>query len=126
MEDIKNTHGMAISLDKNKTLDEYYENAKKQKYHHIMGTCGYKTNMPKWKKDENDLIGEGVNPKTSGWAKRTKDWFYEHWWECIYTKEHLETPYKELKTSHQQVHEGKLHPDRENDELTRAHGNVEH
>jgi hypothetical protein len=47
-------------------------------------------------------------------------------WLCIYTKEHLAKPYKALKTAHQEVQEGKFHPERENDELTHALRNPEH
>jgi hypothetical protein len=48
------------------------ENAKKNKYHHVMGTGGYKTNMPKWEKAEIDLLGKGITQETSGWAERAK------------------------------------------------------
>jgi hypothetical protein len=48
------------------------KNAKKKKYHHVMGTGGYKTNRPKREKAENDLLGKGITQETSGWAERAK------------------------------------------------------
>ena len=108
-------------------------NAAKKKYHHVTGTGGYKTNMLKWEKAENDLLAKGITPETSGWIDRAKDWFYGHGGslhpetgKCVYTKGHLAKPFEGLKTAHQDVQEGKFHPERENDELTRALGNAEH
>jgi len=46
--------------------------------------------------------------------------------KCIYSKEQLATPLEKLKEAVKEKLEGKFHPDRENDELTRALGNPEH
>ena len=108
-------------------------NAKKKKYHHVTGPGGYKSHRPKWEKAETELINKGIIPETWDWTERTKSWFYGVGGKldpetgcCIYTRAHIEEPGEALKTAHKEVREGKFHPDRENDELTRALGNPEH
>jgi hypothetical protein len=48
--------------------------------------------------------------------------------KCIYTKKHDEDPLPidAIRSAVKDVEEGRLHPDRERDELTRALGNAEH
>ena len=85
-------------------------NAALKKYHHVMGTSGYKGAMPKWEKTENDLIAKGINPEPLEWAERAKSWFYGYGGKlnpetgkCIFTKKHLATPYEALKTAMKDV-----------------------
>ena len=40
------------------------ENAKKKKYHHTLGSGGYKTALPKWEAFENELREKGITPQT--------------------------------------------------------------
>ena len=40
------------------------ENAAKKKYHHTMGTGGYRSSAPKWKKIEDDMLDRGIIPET--------------------------------------------------------------
>jgi len=40
------------------------DNAKKKKYHHHMGTGGYKSAVPKWEAMEADLRARGITPGT--------------------------------------------------------------
>ena len=109
------------------------KNAAKKEYHHSMGSGGYRVTKPKMEKDENDLLEKGIIPETQEWAERAKIWFYGHrgklhpeTGKCIFTKAQLATPLTELKKIMKEVDDGKFHPDRENDELTRALGNKEH
>jgi len=109
------------------------KNAALKKYHHTMGTGGYKVAKPKWDKIESDLLTKGIYPEPLEWAERAKNWFYGHsgtldpeTGKCIYTKEHIAVPLESLKTAMKDVQEGKFDPERENDEMTRALGNDEH
>lgn len=43
-----------------------------------MGTCGYKTVVPKWEKNDADLIAKGITPATVEWPERSKHWLYGH------------------------------------------------
>ena len=111
------------------------KNAAKKKYHHKLGQGGYKAGKPKWEKLENDLLAKGINPEPLKWIERVKDWFYGHGGtldsegKCIYTKKHAEEPplpIEAIRTAVKDVEEGRFHPDREKDELTRVLGNDEH
>ena len=49
--------------------------------------------------------------------------------KCIYTKKHVEEPplpIEAIRTAVKDVEEGRFHPDREKDKLTRGLGNDEH
>jgi len=56
------------------------ENASKKTYHHHMGSCGYKSVVPKWDQMEQEMLARGVTPKTiaKNWSERSKHWFYGH------------------------------------------------
>ena len=45
-------------------------NAKKKKYHHTLGSGGYKTAVPKWEAFENELREKGITPQTDDWPDR--------------------------------------------------------
>jgi hypothetical protein len=110
------------------------KNAAKKKYHHTMGQGGYKFGKPKWKKMEENLIAKGIIPETLKWNDRSRDWFYRHGGKldsegkCVYTKKHDKdpVPIDALRSASKDVEEGRFHPEREKDELTRALGNDEH
>ena len=53
-------------------------NAEKKKYHHVLGTGGYKRAVPKWEATEAKMLAEGVIPATADWPERSKNWFYAH------------------------------------------------
>ena len=46
------------------------KNATKKKYHHTMGTGGYKSSEPKWKKFEDGMHAQGITPETDVWKTR--------------------------------------------------------
>jgi hypothetical protein len=110
------------------------KNAATKKYHHTVGQGGYKSGKLKWKKMKDELISKGIIPEILKWNDRTRDWFYEHGGKfdsegkCIYTKKHDEDPLPidTVRSAVKDVEEGRFHPDREKDELTRALGNAEH
>ena len=47
------------------------ENSKKKKYHHKLGTDGYKSAVPKWEAMEADLRARGITPGTDTWPERS-------------------------------------------------------
>jgi len=108
-------------------------NAAKKQYHHVTGSGGYKVARPTWDKAENDLLAKGIQPATLNWPERARTWFFGHGGtldpetgKCVYTKEQLETPITKIQEAIKDVQEGRFHPDREKDVLSRALGNPEH
>jgi hypothetical protein len=83
---------------------------------------------------EDDLIAKGIIPETLKWNDRSRDWFYRHGGKldsegkCVYPKKHDEDPLPidALRSASKDIEEGRFHPEREKDELTRALGNDEH
>ena len=53
-------------------------NAAKKKYHHTMGTGGYKTFAPLWQAIEDDMHSRGVTPETDEWETRWKNFILGH------------------------------------------------
>jgi hypothetical protein len=53
-------------------------NAEKKKYHHTLGSGGYKTAVPKWEAFENELREKGITPQTDDWPERSKFWLFAH------------------------------------------------
>ena len=53
-------------------------NAQKKKYHHRLGSGGYKTALPKWEAYENELRKKGIIPQTDDWPDRSKFWLFAH------------------------------------------------
>jgi hypothetical protein len=107
-------------------------NAAKKKYHHKLGTGGYKAAVPKWDALEEKMIAEGITPVTYHWPRRCRNWFFAHGGRLdpatgkIIALASLEKASKELLKAIEAAQEGQFHPDRENDELTLALGNPEH
>ena len=54
------------------------QNASNKKYHHKLGTGGYKTAMPKWDKPEAGMRAAGITPATDGWPLRSRNWILAH------------------------------------------------
>jgi len=40
------------------------ENAKQKQYHHHLGSCGYRTTIPKWQKLEQEILDRGIKPES--------------------------------------------------------------
>ncbi|BAS97125.1 Os06g0261900 [Oryza sativa Japonica Group] len=59
-------------IEKNKA------NAARKKYNHRLGSGGYGKATPKWDKLEAELIARGIEPATSKWPERSRNWFYAH------------------------------------------------
>jgi hypothetical protein len=82
---------------------------------------------------EYGLIAKGIISEILKWNDRSRDWFYGHGGKldsegkCIYIKKHDEDPLPTdaLRSTTKGVEEGRFHPEREKDELTRALGNDE-
>ena len=109
------------------------ENAAKKKYHHTMGTGGYKSFAPLWKAIEDDMRSRGVTPETDEWETRWKNFILGHGatynmetGQLITQKGQIEKPLTALKKTIKDAREGRFKPDRENDELTKALENSEH
>jgi hypothetical protein len=43
-----------------------------------MGSSGYPTAIPKWKKAKQELIDRGLVPESLDWTERAKHWFFTH------------------------------------------------
>ena len=53
-------------------------NAKKKKYHHTMGTGGYKSFTPKWVAMEDEMRKQGIIPETEEWERRWANYALGH------------------------------------------------
>ena len=109
------------------------KNADKKIYHHNMGSGGYLTALPKFLKMEEEFLAKGIQIETFDWPDRLKAWFYGHGGkldpetgDCLFTKEHGPDPIEALREVWKEVTEGRFHPNREKDELSRALKNPEH
>ena len=45
------------------------KNAAEKKYHHSMGSSGYKGVIHRMEQEENDLLDKEVEPETKGWSR---------------------------------------------------------
>ena len=111
-------------------------NAAKKKYHHRLGTGGYRSAIPKWLAAEARLLAKGIPPQTLHWPERSKFWMFAHgayldeqtglivavgrW------KKKVEEILPKLVVAIDEARRGVYKPDREDDELSRALGNPEH
>ena len=55
------------------------ENTSKKVYHHTLGQGGYKLEIPKWEKMEQDLLDRGIQPATMNWPERSRTWVLWSW-----------------------------------------------
>lgn len=106
-------------------------NAAKKKYHHTMGSGGYRIALPKFDKLEVDLRAQGITPATHDFPLRARNWLLGHGAKYdakgdLVVDKKIETPFAALVKVFEEVKEGKFKPDREKDELTEALGNPEH
>jgi hypothetical protein len=64
-----------------KTLSEKNKkNAENKVYHHKLGPGGYETAMPKWDKQEQEMLARGIEPEPirDDWELRARNWFLAH------------------------------------------------
>jgi hypothetical protein len=56
------------------------KNAVNKVYHHHLGPGGYETAMPKWDKQEQEIIARGIQPEPirDEWELRARNWFLAH------------------------------------------------
>ena len=108
------------------------QNAAKKKYHHTTGSGGYSKARPTWDKAEQDLLAKGVQPITLHWPDRARTWFFgvggtldPESGKCVFMKAQVKTPVTKLQEAINEAQEGRFHPDREKDELSKALGNLE-
>jgi hypothetical protein len=108
------------------------KNAAKRKYHHKVGPGGYKTTAPKWDIQEATMQEKGIIPETHDWPIRSRNWVLGHGGRYdtetrkLIEQKEISEPMRALVTTITKVREGKFHPDRENDKLTKALTNPEH
>ena len=95
------------------------DNASKKVYHHTLGQGGYKLEIPKWEKMEQDLLDRGIQHGTMNWPERSRTWFYSHRGSldplaraCIYGQK-IQLAAQRLQEAIQAVAEGTFQPDRE-------------
>lgn len=107
-------------------------NAANKKYSHHLGAGGYKKSVKKWQKMEQDLIDRGIRPTTWDWPDRSKWWLFANGVTLnqldgsLVVPEHMQEVSRDLVAAIDETQQGTFHPQRENDELTRALKNPEH
>lgn len=79
------------------------------------------------------MRAEGITPTVEGWSQTLRNFLLAHGssydpktGQLIHNTETIIVDYKNLVEAIKQVQEGSFHPDRENDELTKALKNKEH
>jgi hypothetical protein len=108
------------------------ENARKKVYHHDMGSGGYETAIPKWRKMEADIIAKGIEPESAKWPKRAKNWFFGHGGRLdpdtglVVYGQKLKTAARRLAFAIQAKEIDAFKSNREKDELMYAIGTAEH
>ena len=107
-------------------------NAANKKYNHHLGAAGYKKSVKKWQKMEQDLMDRGIRPTTWDWPDRSKWWLFANGVTLnqldgnLVVPEHMQEVSRDLVAAIDETQQGTFHPQRENDELTRALKNPEH
>ena len=107
-------------------------NARKKKEFHMLGPGGYKKAIPKWDREEQDLVLRGIVPPTLDWPKRAKHYYFAYGGK-LNPEDGSLLPGDQIRetTAHlveliRLAAEGSFVPDQENDELTMAIGTKEH
>ena len=54
------------------------QNARQMRYHHKIGSGGYRSAIPRWERIEADLLAKGIPPFSIDWPERSKNWFFTH------------------------------------------------
>jgi hypothetical protein len=98
-----------------------------------MGPGGYKTAKPKWDMEEAAMREKGIEPEIEEWPRRSRNRVLGHGGaydtqtgKLIKKKNKIDVPMIALVETITKVREGKFHPDRENNKLTKALKNPEH
>ncbi|RLN07043.1 putative transposon protein [Panicum miliaceum] len=107
-------------------------NASNKKYNHHLGSAWYKKAIRKWQKMEQDLMDRDIRPVIWDFPERSKWWLFAN--DVTLNQEdgslvvphQMEEVARDLVTAIEEAREGTFHPQRENDELTRALKNPEH
>ena len=68
------------SEDAKNLSEKNKKNAENKIYHHKLGPGGYETAMPKWDKQEQDMLARGIEPEPirDEWELRARNWFLAH------------------------------------------------
>lgn len=124
------------SEDAKNLSEKNKKNAKNKIYHHKFGPGGYETAMPKWDKQEQDMLARGIEPEPirDDWELRARNWFlvhgssYDEQTGDRLCNDGLRIPRENWKKIVKEIKERKRKscPDREKDLLTLVLGNDEH
>jgi hypothetical protein len=104
----------------------------KKVYHPDMGSGGYETAIPKWRKMKADIIAKGIELESAKWPPCAKNWFFVHRGRLdpktslVVYGQKLETARRRLAFPIQAKEIGAFKPNREKDELTYAIGTAKH
>jgi hypothetical protein len=97
-----------------------------------MGSGGYPTAIPKWKKAEQELIDRGLVPESLDWPKRAKHWFFAHRGHLdletgkVMYGERIQAIAERFYQARSVAQSREWQPNRDKDELTYALGNPKH
>jgi hypothetical protein len=107
------------------------ELAKKNKYHHHLGTRGYQRQVPKWRQEEAakkavelPTLSEQLGERTANWIRAQKPRETET--GVSFDDPMLDEATKSIFAVAAKQHEGLFKPRRERDILTAGLGNYEH
>jgi hypothetical protein len=105
--------------------------AKKNKYHHHLGTGGYQRQVPKWRQEETAKKAAGLPTLSEQLGERTANWIHarkprETETGVSFDDPMLDEAAKSIFLVAAKQHEGLFKPQRERDILTIGLGNLEH
>ena len=66
------------STEAKKLTETNTANARKKKEFHKLGPGGYKKAIPKWDRNEQDIMATGIIPATLDWPERAKYYYFAH------------------------------------------------
>ena len=108
------------------------EQAKKNVHPHNMGSSGYAGKIPIWQKEIEDAINANKEISFANLDERSKNWMLgrrltsSSCAKLSFNKPETQEVVKKIAEIQAHVIEGSFVPDRENDILTKALGNLEH
>ena len=120
------------SEDAIKKIETNTINARKKKEFHTLKPGGYKKAIPKWDREEHEIMSKGIIPATLDWPERAKYYYCTHGGKLnprdgtLVLGDQLREIAARLVEFIRLAAEGTFVPDRENDELTMALGTKEH
>jgi hypothetical protein len=107
------------------------ELSKKNKYHHHLGTSGYKRQVSKWRKEDAErkaarlpMLSEQLGERTANWIRATKPG--ETKAGVSFDDPNIEEATKNIYAMAAKQSQGSFKPQRERDILTAGLGNLEH